>query len=252
MIIKISRRIKILKQLLNTMISKKVILVYQMGKVGSTSLLQALVQDSESPVFQVHRFNLKNPHYVNRGIWRTFIRSMWAKLLLILVQGKEIRIISPVRQPIDRNISDFFQTIDHFQQRYLSEAPLDLQEIVKVFYAYYPHFSYETWYDLQIRDVFGIDIYSKPFDTEKKFSIYTGVNNVQLLIFRIEDIDDNNVLEAIRQFSNCNSLSFSNENSANQKWYSSIYSEFKNLELEPWYRSMMRDTRTFRFFYGDR
>lgn len=247
MIEKIKKRFSVFGNLINLVFSNEVIIVYQMGKVGSTSLYESLKKQSKLPVFQLHRFRLDNPHYVYRGSLRTIQRKIWAKILWLLVKRKEIKAISPVREPISRNASDFFQTFDLYKKKY-GIADRDIEKAFWVFYCYYPHMSFETWFKLQVEDVFGIDIYEKPFDRESMHNVYSN-DNIRLFIFRIEDIKL--LSSSIGDFFGIKDFEIESSNLSSDKWYAPIYRDFKKHEMEPWYKEMMHSTQTYKFFYSE-
>src|SRR4051812_540398 len=94
------------------------VLVYQMGKVGSSSITGALSRIPGLEVHQVHRLNVSNIERVQEA----HRRRGWP-----LPPGDEqglqviekyirprvpLRIVTLVRDPIARNISYFFQNLD--------------------------------------------------------------------------------------------------------------------------------------------
>ncbi|WP_337133731.1 putative capsular polysaccharide synthesis family protein, partial [Staphylococcus aureus] len=71
--------------------------------------------------------------------------------------------------------------------------------------------------------------------------------NVKLFLFRIEDVDD--LVGEIEDFCGVAGIKIGGENKGSEKWYSGYYQEFKNKEVKNWYKEMMEETRTYKFFY---
>jgi len=64
---------------------------------------------------------------------------------------------------------------------------------------YNPEKNYACrWFDMEIKGMFGLDVFAHPFDTAKGFSIIQH-GNVDLLILRLEDLN-RSFGEAVSQF----------------------------------------------------
>jgi hypothetical protein len=85
-------------------------------------------------------------------------------------------VISPIREPISRNMSAYLfnfcksrtPSLSDFMMRYSHEVPL-------------------TFFDKEIEPYWGIDVYETPFDKQKGWQVYEG-ENVRLLVIRLEDL----------------------------------------------------------------
>ena len=72
-----------------------------------------------------------------------------------------------------------------------------LEELKRLFITNYPHDIPLTWFDEQMNDRFGIDVYAQPFP---KYGIATYSNqNVQLLVMRSE-LSNQTKAEAVVKF----------------------------------------------------
>lgn len=246
---KILNRVLRVSNLIKCAFSSDVVIVFQMGKVGSTSLYKSIASQSSCPVFQIHRFDLSKNDFVNRGYIRTFFRSVWAKILLLVISKKNIKLICPVREFISRNVSDYFQTLDFYVTKYdLNVA--DSDSLSDAFYWYYPHFSFDSWFENQLKGVFGIDVYSKKLGGEK-ISFYKSSTDfrAEACVFKIEDLND--VVELVGDFLNIDSFVVSNENEGVDKWYRQHYKEFKLNQPSEQYKELLQSTKTYRHFYND-
>lgn len=174
------------------------VFVYTMGKVGSTTVYDALsASDMADCVFQVHSFN---PERLAEARQRRARYNMGASLNIIesealLEQMRSrpehpIKLITLVRDPIAREISAMFET------RWLAQHVLDehgnflVEKTVNYQIAQLtgPEScqSFFTWFDWQVRDVFGIDILETPFPKERGWQVYRN-GAVEMLLIRLED-----------------------------------------------------------------
>ena len=98
------------------------VLVYQMGKVGSSSIKKTLVKAG---------FSVKHFHYAAGTSWdrRNRPKGIFGVSRLRDFHGK---IITLTRDPISRNISAFFQNLQAFGIN-VSDKP-DIQHVIDVFF----------------------------------------------------------------------------------------------------------------------
>lgn len=131
------------------------IIVYQMGKVGSRSVQDSL-KKAGIPAGHVHSLSrVKNP-------------------------TPNDKYITPVREPVARNLSAYFQNITKFYEDYLDLSPDQTQKLIDNFIEEYPPEICLDWFEDHIKKPLGIDVYAKEFN---EYRIY----NNKLLVFRIED-----------------------------------------------------------------
>ncbi len=209
------------------------VLVYQMGKVGSTSLVKSLPQ-----AMHAHSLYWNNPCSVRNELDLTFVERIKMKLIYFIIRGciklrREVKIISMVRDPLERDISMFFQDLPYWLVSYQKDNPHfektnTKDYLMKVFEEGFD-FSYcENWFDTELKKFSGIDIYKYPFEPNKGFTILNkGKFKVLVVNFEMlkEKPDETELI--ISEFVNtpCELVS---ENNSNKKWYSSVYSNFKN------------------------
>jgi hypothetical protein len=172
------------------------IFIYQMGKVGSTSIRNSLQQSGFSyRTFHVHFLNMKDLKEHERLYPPCKHRTssiILAKNLESRNVSKKIKIITSTREPVSRHISSIFQV----PQIHGLEIPTNATEIeiarftksitdqLGLPWVYsYPY----NWFNSEIKKVFGIDIYEFPFDKNNGFQIYKK-DNVEILLFRLEDL----------------------------------------------------------------
>jgi hypothetical protein len=248
-----------------------VTLVYQMGKVGSANLYLAIKRTfPEQTVYHLHNLNpeivakiwdkieLTKPYYVN-----TIEHSLTAKYLsdqIETIKSKDkIRIIAGVRDPIARNISWFFQIIDcesAFPQffRKFKEGSITIDDMINCFWSqkfiYGQQFS---WFELELKSVFGIDINEIEFPKEKGYIILNFPNqNIELLLFQLEKLDSC-LPEMTRDFFGIEKLDYQKMKfiAGNPEEYR-IYEDFKNrLTFTDEYLDQIYEQKLIRHFYTD-
>ena len=86
------------------------VIIYQMGKVGSSTLKESLAQKNISAL-HIHRYYFSNnekPINLRRLIHKLKSNFTFNKL----IKKEKIKIITLYRDPLSRNISSFFQNLD--------------------------------------------------------------------------------------------------------------------------------------------
>ena len=159
------------------------IIVHQMGKVGSVSIERAIrARLPDRAVFHTHRLNPDWLSLEPSGVGLN--RHLAARISRDGFQG--FQLVTPIREPIGRNISAFFQNFDGFFDG--DAENISASEAIATFVERYSHDVPLTWFDREAKAVFGIDVYETPFDHERGYSICAG-QGVSLLVLRVEDFD---------------------------------------------------------------
>lgn len=247
----------------------QLILVYQMGKVGSRTVLQSLRRHLrrnrlEIPLFHSHFLNGDRlQHQLDRfeksgmSLKAHLLHSLAIRQLLDQHQAlerKNWKIITLVRDPIARNISGFFQNI-----RTLFPQALNLEtsgtsytqaEIKQVFLTQYGHSLPLTWLDEELTSVFGIDPYTSPFPWEQGYEIYQD-KQVELLLIRLENLTLDTAQKAFKEFLGLEGLELKQKNVGDRKHYSEAYKRFQaEVQLPPSYLDRMYESRYAQQFYS--
>jgi hypothetical protein len=142
----------------------------------------------------------------------------------VVKAGRRARFISLVREPIDRNISAFFQNLERFVGMTHEEADFTIDELIGTFLKRYPHSVPLTWFDLEVKTVLDIDVYDHQFPREKGWlRIENGP--FALLVIKLE-IDDRRKQSAIAQFLGMDEFELVRANVAEEKEYGQTYRDF--------------------------
>jgi hypothetical protein len=241
------------------------VLIYQMGKVGSTSISNSLEKFNIKPIFQLHFLtkNLKETSE-DRDFFDTDKRRTIAMKLKkifgmrrgyliyknIIAPKKQVKIITLTREPIGRNLSAFFQNFERETGNKYQYSNLTPEEIGDIFIKFYPHHLPLNWFDKNIKNYLGIDVYEYPFPRKKGFlTIKNG--NIDLLILKSELPNQSKEI-AIAEFLQLTDFKILDKNIGDKKGYSDLYKKFKeNLKLPKSYLEEMIHSRYFNHFYTE-
>jgi len=188
---------------------KPPIFVFTMGKVASTSVQMSLRQQYKGPVAAGHVFTLDHERLNVRLLYRYYRRN-----------GRPIKIISLVREPIGRNISAFFQNFERDTGVVYDQQSFSIDQLKQIFLYRYYHDISLNWFDEKMNKHFGIDVYSKSFP-EVGYQYYEN-EGVQLLVLR-SDLSDQVKEQTIQEFLKMKSFKLHNANIGSTKEYASTY-----------------------------
>jgi hypothetical protein len=244
------------------------ILVYQMGKVGSSSIFDSIKSAGVyRPLFHIHFLNLSSiqnaeerlrKHFGNRGSvnrWALY-ESRFVLRRFLQRPVKNLKLVSLVREPVARNISSFFSNLDLFIPDFIgrfTRGDIGIPDITRHYLQDFHEHTYPlTWFDNEVKDVFGIDVFSNENLIQQSRGLFSYKRgNVDLLVLRVDDIDEVAV-PALQDFLGIelNSLVVANE--AEGQEYDRAYREFKKeLKLPEQYLSAMYQSKLVTRFYSD-
>ncbi len=262
------------------------LVIYQMGRVGSSVLYDSLKK--HPVVYQVHSLI---PARVEQTVKQLSIRGLGMpvhikhSLDFFDKYGNTdvpLKIITPIRKALSRNISAFFQQLSSFiliheEVRHglgLSDAVLKLAKLpvpfewkcllveliterkvrknldflLHYFQTRFPHRFPLDWFDWELKTALGIDVYQSPFNAKEGFQVYEK-NNIELLIFQSELSNDkkNEVLSEFAGFP----VSFTGKkHSTADKIYAGTYLRFKEtISLKKELLDIYNDSKFMRKFY---
>lgn len=219
------------------------IIVAQMGKVGSSSVVKALGA-LDAPVYQAHhlnrnRFSAMQQHFQRLGVDPAHMRDAETVLSEIVDAGLPAQLVSMVRDPIARNVSAFFEN-KHLNKHTVSDA----EASISVFLRHYPHHLPLEWFDVHIKPTFDIDVFGFGFDHEHK-CLVAEQGRYRILVLRAEDTDHEKAraLEkffgrsafstgargTLRRFFGWPSVTLERQNVGARKAYSDEYAEFLSI-----------------------
>ncbi len=235
------------------------ILVYQMGKVGSSSIRNSLFRCRDPRtrlVLMSHEFHplrerdpdrtaiepesrdyLRRAIEHDRRVYRGYSRRRRLGLRFrerfyseriykaYVQSGQRLRVITLVREPVANNVSMFFQLIDQYSDAKIQRSNHDIDELIGVFLTRYLHSRPLVWFDAELRITLGIDVFQHPFPVDKGYTVISS-SAIELLVLKCE-LDDRAKARAIAQFLDLEDFEIVRSNVTSQKPYADQYAEFK-------------------------
>ena len=255
---------------------KEPLLVFQMGKVGSTTVVRSLeaagldmavyhahvlTQDAMAKVEKAYRRHFAQMSLVPHHLWKSqYLRKQIDRGL---EEGKRWKVVTLARDPVIRNVSAFFQNLDvepvgshhryRIRSKYNFEVTLgikDIDRLVELFIETLDHDTPLIWFDSQLKAVFGVDVFSSDFPTSTGYKIYEG-GVVDVLVLRLEDLD-RCARDAFQEFLGLEEFTLKSANVGDEKPYYTIYREFLDSAVLPdSYLDRMYASKYARHFYSD-
>ncbi len=216
------------------------IFVYQLGKVASKAIRDSLVDVYKGEVIHGHGFEANHKQGECRELHEYWFSSRPPKRLFI---------ISPVREPIGRNISAFFE---NFKKRYgvpPEESGWSIGVLKQRFLEDFEHSQPLNWFDLEMKRYFDLDVYSHDFPPEGYCEIVK--ERVRLLVFRVE-LNDQVKIDCMSKFLGIEPFPLTKVNVGSCKSYQDLYRKFlQEVKLPVAYVDAMCESKYFRHFYPD-
>ncbi|MGK7933370.1 MAG: putative capsular polysaccharide synthesis family protein [Microcystaceae cyanobacterium] len=238
----------------------ELILVHQMGKVGSMSIYESLkTLNLGIPIYHTHNLIARNFEDFDTKLKILRYRNQKERLMTEwciyhkILQGlhdKKWKIITFVRDPIAKNISDFFQNLSNpfFHSNGTIENK-DVDELIQYFLDKFHHQWVLNWLNHNINDVFEVDVFSEEFPKDKGYQILK-TNNVEILLMRTEDINLR-IKDAMREFMNLQEFNLIEKNIGDKKKYAQKYKKFQeSINLPPSYINEMYNSKYTQHFYS--
>lgn len=256
--------------------NRDALLVYQMGKVGSTTIVRSLRSlGLKMAVHHVHmlaregieRFEAVVRESLGTSCKLTVVQR--ASLVEHLMRVKHLRrqldrtdihrkwtVVTLVRDPVARNLSSFFELLDlqlnfGLQER-LRSTSIDevLRELFELFDEYPDHELPLVFFDSELKPVFGLDVFATPFPKSKGFKIYRG-ENVEILLIRLESLDEC-ASNAFQEFLGIEGFKVKKSNLWHEKEYAEVYKRFLDeICLPRSYIEKMYGSKFARHFYSE-
>lgn len=229
-------------------------IVYQMAKVGSTSVVEAL-QRAGIDAHHVHRMNrahlrqMRAARRANGWIVLWIPRHDRHGIRLhdtIIQQGLPVKIVSLVRDPIARNLSSYFEHLDFIWHTRHAYRRISMGELHRGFLERFTHDDVLTWFDDELKPVLGIDAYEHPI-TDR---VTIHKHPIELLIFKTE-LSDHTKSEALSEFFE-RPITLSRANETGSKEKGMVYRRFvDSIRLPREYVERMLTARYTTHFYSD-
>lgn len=205
----------------------KVIIVHTLGKVGSSTIYYELKKRNPfNNVFHTHFLSnewLKN-RLKNGNHFASNHRAAQKVFSHLKTNPKSKKyIITLVREPVSRELSNFMQNPNDFLD---NDVLTYSTEELKTKYLEKLNYNYTLeWFDTEFANYTEFDVYSKPYDKNKGYSIYQH-NDFKILVIKLEKLNDC-FEKAMKTFLGIELKLKTNYNQSSSKEISGIYSELK-------------------------
>lgn len=224
------------------------LLVYQPAKVGSYTIFSTLLKEE---IEAVHVHSIAENYCIGTAIEGMVNRqiSYFKKKYAGGGKNQKLKIITLVREPVARALSCFMQ--DFREDLILVPVSSDLKKCAKEYVMQQLDDDYEfKWFDTELKELTGIDIYDYPFDKEKGY-VWIKEENVEILALKMEKMDENENI--VGEFAGRPDLKYVNANIGDDKHYQYIYQELKHhFSIRPEIlRSYYDKNEGFRHFYSE-
>lgn len=228
---------------------KKIVFIYQMGKVGSTSYASSLNHYENLQIFHLHRmvpisnFQMIGIYLYQNRVDNALRERTWMELYdKIILEQRPVYIITAVRDPISRNISAFFNN-------YSFDDNTNIKDRTDTFIRKHLHSIPIKWFDDEIKKTLKINVFNYSFDVERGYDQIIH-DNINMLIMRSE-LKNTIKEEAIKNFLNLIFFKIDNKNITAQEKNHRIYNDFKRkIELSPKYIEEMLNNEMVNHFYS--
>lgn len=232
------------------------VLIYQFGKVGSSSLTASFPVGEYDQAIHLHMilpeivaYHKQRQRALKYPVGRYLYDGLSVYYTLIR-PGYPTKVITPVRDPISRNISAFFQSNIAYLPDDKSLSNYTIDELQRIFLESLQHERVLEWFDKEFMPTIGVNIYDYEFPKEKGYQCIQG-NPHDILLYKLE-IDDRQKETAIAEFLGVDDFSLATANIGSDKSYADVYQQFKKkLVLPADYIEQMLESKYTRHFYSE-
>lgn len=252
---KIKGKLRSLKNKIRKMLAEKqIFLVYSMGKVGTTSVFSFIRRNH--PEIPLHHVHFLSDNWVKKKLPSldaefhgniTVANEVYASLKKF--SNHRIKIITMVREPMVREISDIFQN-----WKGLLKVNSINDVSVKELTAYLDNHDHEyvlNWFDTEFKEYLDFDIYAYPFDKQKGYSIYK-TKRADILCVSTEKL--NSCIEvAMKEFAGINITLSKSANESKNKEGNELYNQLiRNYKAPKEKLDLLYNSKYVRHFYDEK
>lgn len=230
------------------------ILIYSMGKVGSLSIYHSLQQYTKRPVFHLHSLQQAVIDWEyqtcrEKGWWPDSKNTGGLVYQHKVEKQQPLQIITPIREPIGRNLSAFFEVFRYYNNIAAIDYKEELITLENRFLEQVPHEYPIQWLEKELKQTLQIDVYATSFDTSKKYQTYQHQNH-ELLLWRV-DLADEIKEKKIQQHIGIADFRLTNHNEGKNKAYAALYEQFKqNIRFSAGYLEQQLNAKYSKHFYS--
>ena len=249
-------------------------LVYQMGKVGSSAIVTSLqASRNDLLVHHIHRLGEEELRRFEAFARESFKRdrvnaAARAGFVTQLVKGEYLQaelagenstrawnVVTLVRDPVARNLSAFFEVLEYQMDYGLRDnlsakgAEAVTEDLCELFLDRYPDHEFPLTFFESFTRVVGVDVFATAFPRDRGYEVYRK-GRVTVLLLRLEDLD-RCARPAFREAFGLENLELVRKNVGSEKDYSEMYRRIqRRITLPESYLSKMYGSKYATHFYS--
>jgi hypothetical protein len=244
------------------------VLVYQMGNVGSRSVVRAVQSRWPGPVAHFHTLDTEELAASEKLFRRQFKehREVPSHTLEGLHIARRLRregtsgswrVITMVRDPVARNLSAFFMSFrtrlagtELLRRIRAGGDPTLVQDLIDRFVDTFNHRGPLAWFDRELRAATGVDVFASSFSPDRGAQVYEGPIG-RILLLRLEDL--NRVgREEICAFLDLPDLEISVGNQSTASLYGEVFAQIRDrLRMPAPVLDAIYESKLCRHFYTE-
>ncbi len=228
-------------------------LVFTMAKVGSSSVYHSLKKQSDIPCFHIHSLSIEEELQAKaickeKGVYPGSRSPVFILHKYLLEKSHSYKVISLVRNPIERNLSAFFEAFEIHMGMPAHLFRGSLQDIEKAFYEKLDHSYCKDWFDNHFKGGVGVDVYEFAFAKAKGYTMIKG-DQTDILLLKTT-LDDTLKSKLIGDFCGIENFTLENYNVTGAKKGATLYADFKSYIRFPksYLESQLESTYMNHFF----
>ncbi|WP_281614160.1 putative capsular polysaccharide synthesis family protein [Flammeovirga sp. SubArs3] len=232
----------------NLKIKNEIILVYTMGKVGSSSVFDSIEKNNPySYVFHVHFLSNNYLYKILPKLDKVFLINIikGEKVLKVInnFTGCRLKIVTLTREPVSRAISDMFQNWNYKYD--------DIENIsIDIIYNDILNSNFEytsNWFEYEFKNYLNYDIYKYKFDKMKGYQIYKS-EKFDILCIKLELLDSV-YKNAFKDFFGEDIILMNTNNSKSKKGNESFTLIYDKLKIDTHKLNKIYNTKYMKYFY---
>lgn len=246
---------------------KPLVLLYQMPKTGSQTVEATLRASGLGSLVRVHFLSTENTDHLRRVLsWKTatpewksqaleqlnfitrFSKALQLRKLLRRFRAPipRLKVIAGVREVIGAALSAIFENHALFvaePEMLTPEKCLELLRRPKLCAQFH------TWFDVELIDQLGFNIYDHAFPTEQGYATYRN-HLAEIMIYRFENFQS--VKRGLESFLGSKLTDLESRNLGNDKPYARLYAKAKSgLSLPLDFARELESSRMMKHFYTE-
>jgi len=212
------------------------VIIFQYGKVGSSSIYDSLVKQE---------CNCLHSHNLCRNEKDKLLQK-WQERCREAVRNNGVKIITLVREPVGRFTSMVMESFKEWTVNFEAKTIKEIMQDELIVSTEECH----SWFNNQIEQLTGINIFDYPFDKEKGYVIIKK-DNIEILLMTLEKLNSNEA--TIGEFVGLKDFKLTNANVAADKVCDYVYQDIKK-EFRVSEKMLDEVYETFRMehFYSDK